>query len=177
MDVLTDTMSTTQMQSKTRRRRVDPDDVMVKANKEADAYDAARRRQIALESKTRRQRVAPAVKVHKNDRDAYDDEAAFDARYEAEAAFDARYEAEKASQAAVKAEKALQAAVEAENDKIRVLAASKLNTITSYVSKALNDEEITEIEIQGIKGELEEYYILKMKYAGDIAKLQRSRLM
>ena len=47
------------------------------------------------------------------------------------------------------------------HDKIRVLADSKLNTITSYVSKALDDEKITDIEFQMIKGELEKYYILK----------------
>ena len=47
------------------------------------------------------------------------------------------------------------------HDKIRVLADSKLNTITSYVSKAMNDGEITDIEFQMIKGELEKYYILK----------------
>ena len=58
--ILTGAMPTTQMQSKT--RRVDPNGVIAKVMKEADAYDAARRRQIALESKIRR-RVAPAVKV------------------------------------------------------------------------------------------------------------------
>ena len=47
------------------------------------------------------------------------------------------------------------------HDKIRVLADSKLNTITSYISKALDDEKITDIEFQMIKGELEKYYILK----------------
>ena len=44
---------------------------------------------------------------------------------------------------------------------MRVLADSKINTITSYVSKALNDGEITDLEFQMIKGELEKYYILK----------------
>ena len=47
------------------------------------------------------------------------------------------------------------------HDKIRVLADSKINTITSYVSKALDDGEITDIEFQMIKGELDKYYILK----------------
>ena len=47
------------------------------------------------------------------------------------------------------------------HDKIGVLADSKINTITSYVSKALNDEEITDLEFQMIKGEVEKYYILK----------------
>ena len=47
------------------------------------------------------------------------------------------------------------------HDEIRVLAGSKLNTITSYVSKAIDDGEITDLEFQMIKGELEKYYILK----------------
>ena len=47
------------------------------------------------------------------------------------------------------------------HDKIGVLADSKINTITSYVSKALNDDEITDLEFQMIKGEVEKYYILK----------------
>ena len=47
------------------------------------------------------------------------------------------------------------------HDKIRVLADSKMNTIASYVSKALDDGEITDQEFQMIKGEVEKYYILK----------------
>ena len=47
------------------------------------------------------------------------------------------------------------------HDKILVLVDSKINTITSYVSKALNDGEITDIEFQMIKGESAKYYILK----------------
>ena len=47
------------------------------------------------------------------------------------------------------------------HDKMRVLADSKINTIASYVSKALNDGEITDLEFQMIKGELEKYYTLK----------------
>ena len=47
------------------------------------------------------------------------------------------------------------------HDKIRVLADSKINTITSYVSKALNDGEITDVEFQLIKGEVDKYYIVR----------------
>ena len=47
------------------------------------------------------------------------------------------------------------------HDKIRVLADSKINTIASYVSKAINDGEITDQEFRMIVGELETYYTLK----------------
>ena len=47
------------------------------------------------------------------------------------------------------------------HDKILVLANSKINTIASYVSKALNDGEITDLEFKLITGELGKYYTLK----------------
>ena len=124
MDVLTDTMSTTQMQSKT--GRVDSYDAMVEAERKMNASD-----DFFAGYKTGKASQA-AVKA---ENDAYDEEDAIrrDASYD----FYVGYRIGKASQAGYitwkashirrdafddahyakyKAEKALQAAVEAEND-------------------------------------------------------------
>ena len=107
MDVLTDTMSTTQMQSKT--GYVDSYDAMVEMERKMsdfkDVY-AKGKAEKALQAAVKAEKaLQAAVKAE----DAIRRDAFYDAHY-------AKYKAEKALQAAVEAEKALQAAVEAEID-------------------------------------------------------------
>ena len=108
MDVLTDTMSTTQMQSKT--GRVDSYDAMVEAERKMYSILDAASDDFFAGYKTGKASQA-AVKAED---DAYDEEDAIrrDASYD----FYVGYRVGKASQAGYKTGKALQAAVEAEND-------------------------------------------------------------
>ena len=117
MDVLTDTMSTTQMQSKT--GRVDSYDAMVEAERKMNASD-----DFFAGYKTGKASQAAVKAEDAIRRDASDD---FYAGYRIGKASQARYITWKASHirrdafddahyAKYKAEKALQAAVEAEND-------------------------------------------------------------
>ena len=108
MDVLTDTMSTTQMQSKT--GRVDSYDAMVEAERKMYSILDAASDDFFAGYKTEKASQA-AVKAED---DAYDEEDAIrrDAFYD----FYVGYRVGRASQAGYKTGKALQAAVEAEND-------------------------------------------------------------
>ena len=125
MDVLTDTMSTTQMQSKT--GRVDSYDAMVALGRKMDASD-----DFLAGYKTGKASQADVKAEDAIRRDASDD---FYVGYRIGKASQARYITWKAfDYAKYKAEKASQAAVEAENDEedaIDKLFRWKINSITA----------------------------------------------
>lgn len=56
--------------------------------------------------------------------------------------------------------------------KIKVLARAKLNTISSYISKALNDNKISDEEFQLILSELNKYREMKE----EIKRVSRKRI-
>ena len=49
------------------------------------------------------------------------------------------------------------------HDKIKTIASAKLNTVTSYISKALSNDKINEEEFRLILEELEKYKVMKDK--------------
>ena len=49
------------------------------------------------------------------------------------------------------------------HEKIKTIASSKLNTISSHISKALNDNEVVDDEFKLILEELEKYKVMKKK--------------
>lgn len=69
------------------------------------------------------------------------------------------------------------------HDEIRVLAESKLNTIADYISKALDDDKISDEEFHLILSEVEKYNEMKSEIRGrqkqrvDITEIEKKKLL